>query len=219
MKRIYHPPKLRSGFLYSNLIAIVITLLIFVAIPLTQFLADFDKNRDTVLLSDIQIPPPDSLPPEPPPPKNEEIEESNPELKQELKPLNLSQLDVMLNPGLGNALNIGFNIARFGITPDTIAQIETFNLKDLDNSPRPIYKVTPIYPHALKRERINGKVVLILVISKEGDIVEADVVSSTLKEFELPAVNAAMKWKFEPGTKNGVTVQFKRYLPISFIVN
>ena len=49
-----------------------------------------------------------------------------------------------------------------------------------------------------------------------GNVVEAYAVKSTQREFESPAVQAVMKWKFKPGRKGGRAVNTKMQVPIVF---
>lgn len=215
-KKVYHPPKLSKGPVVSFGGALVLSILMFLALPLTQLLSDLKKPEMREVANDVSIPPPPAPPPEPPPEEEPEQEEEKPELQQEMQPLDLSQLDVALNPGVGDALNVGSAVIGFGVTPDTIAQMDIFELKDLDNSPRAVVKVPPVYPFQFKREGIEGQVRLIIVIDERGFVIDVKVQSSSHKEFEKPAIEAAMKWKFEPGTKNGKPVKVRRILPIAF---
>ncbi len=139
-----------------------------------------------------------------------------PELEQELQPLDLSQLDVALNPGVGDALSMGNAILGFGVTPNTIAQMDIFELKDLDNDPQRIVAVAPVYPFQFKRDGINGWVKLIIIIDERGKVVNAVVESSSHREFEKPGIEAVLQWRFEPGTRNGKPVKVRRLQPITF---
>ena len=99
-------------------------------------------------------------PPEPPEEEEEEIEIEKPELAQEIEPLQLNQLDFALNPGVGDALGFGSGVLGFEISPDSIAQMDVFGIDDLDESPRRIFAVQPVYPLQLRREHIAGSVTL-----------------------------------------------------------
>jgi len=215
-REVYHPPKISQGPVLASSGAFVLAVLIFLALPLTQLLSDLSKKADRIVSADPSIPPPPAPPPEPPPEEEPEKEEDKPELQQEVKPLDLSQLDVALNPGVGDALNVGNAILGFGITPDTIAQMDIFELKDLDNNPRRIFAVGPVYPFKFKQEGIEGSVRLIIIIDEKGRVIEAKVQRSTNREFEKPAIEAILQWKFEPGTKNGRPVKVRRLQPIGF---
>ena len=213
---VYHPPRLGRIPVGPVAGAAVLAVLIFLALPLTQLLSNLQKSDKPVRVGDITIPPPDAPPPEPPPPEEDEIEEEKPELEEEMKPLDISQLDAVLNPGFGDALSIGQAVRGFGMTPDTIAQMEIFELKDLDNNPRRIFAARPVYPFQFKREGIEGSVRTIIIIDERGNVIDAKIQSTTHKEFVKPAIDAVLQWKFEPGTRNGKPVKVRRIQPFSF---
>ncbi len=216
--RPYQAPPLSSGVsrILSYFSALGLALFIFLALPITQLLSERGSASTSVTLDPAAIPPPPAPPPEPPPEEEEVAEEDKPELEQEMQPLDLSQLDVALNPGVGDALNIGDAILGFGVTPDTIAQMDIFELKDLDNDPQRVVAVAPVYPFQFKRDGISGWVKLIIVIDERGRVINAKVESSSHREFERPGQEAVMQWRFEPGTRNGKPVKVRRLQPISF---
>ena len=218
-KSSYRPPNLNrqpSGPVGS---ALVLAGLILLAIPLTQLLSDLETEDTMIELMDVSLPPPDMLPPEPPEPPEEEEEEEKPEFEEEAEPLDLRQLDVQMNPGVGNALGIGQTVTAFGVTPDSISQMRIFELRDLDNDPRRIFAARPVYPFQFKREGIEGWVRLIIIVDEKGNVIEAKLQRSSHKEFVKPALDAILQWKFEPGTKNGRPVMVRRIQPISFKLN
>ena len=215
-KAVYIAPRLSKGPVVSVVGAMILASLIFLALPLTQLLSGLAKPETREIASSPTLPPPPAPPPEPPPPQEEEVEETKPELEEKQQRLDLNQLDVALNPGFGDALAMGTAIIGFGVTPNTIAQMEIFELKDLDNSPRRIFAVNPVYPFQFKRDRIEGRVRVEITVDKLGRVVNAKVRDATHREFEQPAIDAVLKWKFEPGTKNGEPVMVRRIQPISF---
>ncbi len=196
--------------------ASALALFIFLALPITQLLNEKGAPASTIVSESVSIPPPPAPPPEPPPPEEELVEVDVPELEKELHPLELSQLDVALNPGFGGALNISYALLGFGVTPNTIDEMDTFELKDLDNNPRRIVAIPPIYPYQLKRNKINGWVKLIIIIDERGKVIKADADSSSRWEFERPGIEAILQWRFEPGTRNGKPVKVRKRQSIAF---
>ena len=94
----------------------------------------------------------------------------------------------------------------------------TFTLNDLDKIPQAIYKAAPQYPFDLRNSKISGEVVMILYVDQHGRVVDVDIVSSTNPGFINNAVEAARKWRFEPGLRKGTAVSFKMQLPVKFNV-
>ena len=71
------------------------------------------------------------------------------------------------------------------------------------------------YPLKAQEEGIQGRVVVKVTISQQGDVVGADVVSGDPILAES-AVNTVKKWKFKPYVRNGKAVQAVMQLPFDF---
>jgi periplasmic protein TonB len=84
-----------------------------------------------------------------------------------------------------------------------------FNIGDLDQQPVARLRPGPTYPYDMRRAGINGTVVIEFIINTEGDVIQTQVVRSTHREFEMPALQAVQKWKFKPGRKGGRVVNVR----------
>jgi protein TonB len=84
-----------------------------------------------------------------------------------------------------------------------------FNVGDLDNPPVARVRQAPSYPYDMRRAGINGTVVVEFIINTEGDVIQTQVVRSSHREFEQPALQAVQKWKFKPGRKGGRVVNVR----------
>lgn len=93
---------------------------------------------------------------------------------------------------------------------------DLFNIADLDNPPQARFQPGPNYPFEMRRAGISGEVTVAFIVDSLGNVVEAYAVKSTQREFESPAVQAVMKWKFKPGRKGGRAVNTKMQVPIVF---
>jgi protein TonB len=158
---------------------------------------------------------------EPPPPSQimEEVEpeeEKKPELDQlDEQPLDLSELELALNPGGGDwggnfTISLDRHISKAG-REETI-----FSMGDLDQKPRAIYQPAPTYPPELHKKGLEGTVYVIFIIDRNGRVTNAKVQKSTHQAFERPALAAVRKWKFDPGKRGGKAVQFRMRVPITF---
>jgi periplasmic protein TonB len=97
---------------------------------------------------------------------------------------------------------------------------DVFNLKDLDQRPEPRgVRANPVYPFEMKRQGIPGEVVLRFIVDTNGDVRDIEVISSSQREFESPAMAAVLKWKFKPGRKGGKAVNTRMQIPINFNLN
>lgn len=84
-----------------------------------------------------------------------------------------------------------------------------FNVGDLDQQPVARVRPAPAYPYDMRRAGINGSVVVEFIINTEGDVIQTQVVKSSHREFEMPALQAVQKWKFKPGRKGGRVVNVR----------
>ncbi len=91
-----------------------------------------------------------------------------------------------------------------------------FDLAALDQAPVPTFQPQPIYPYDLRRSGINGSVVIEFVATSQGTVENARAVSSSHQRFEDAALQAVRRWRFRPGTKDGVPVNTRMQVPITF---
>jgi protein TonB len=162
-----------------------------------------------------------NIPPPPPPPEEdleeeEQEEEKPPELTEEAPPLDLSQLELALNPGFSD----GFLAGDFAVNLNTITggkdDVDAlFSMSDLDQKPRILRQPGPIL-NAAMRKKVPGKVNIIFIVNRSGDVTNPMVRSTTDPIFDKAALAAVKKWKFEPGKKNGQPVSFRMLVPITF---
>ncbi|MFA5257479.1 MAG: energy transducer TonB [Opitutales bacterium] len=94
-----------------------------------------------------------------------------------------------------------------------------FSLDELDRVPEARFKASPIYPFDMRSAGIEGSVVMILFVDPNGRVIDVSVVKATNAGFINAAVEAARKWRFEPGVRKGAPVSFKMSLPMTFSIN
>ncbi len=93
---------------------------------------------------------------------------------------------------------------------------DLFNVGDLDQKPVARIQPGPVYPYEMQRAGISGEVLVEFIINYNGDVVDARVIRSSHREFEVPAVQAVYKWKFKPGRKGGRAVNTRASQPLEF---
>ncbi len=93
---------------------------------------------------------------------------------------------------------------------------DLFDIANLDQAPVAKFQGPPSYPFEMRRAGISGEVSVAFIVSSNGDVVEAYAIKSTQREFEQPAVQAVLKWKFRPGRKGGRSVNTRMMVPIAF---
>lgn len=80
------------------------------------------------------------------------------------------------------------------------------------------YQARPDYPYSLRVSGNRGEVLVDFIVDPHGDVVKADVSRSSHPDFEAPAVEAVLKWKFKPGMKAGHPVYVHMAVPIVFLL-
>jgi periplasmic protein TonB len=85
--------------------------------------------------------------------------------------------------------------------------------------PQARYQAKPQYPFEMRRAGISGEVVVQLIVDKEGIPRRVHAVRSSRKDFEAAAVAAVEKWRFKPGTADGLPVDTPMAVPIVFTQN
>jgi protein TonB len=205
--------------LFSTAAAVVITLGLFLILPLMQTIGNpIPPDLEFRGVDAAQLPPP------PPPPAEEEPEpeeepEQPPELLEEAPPLDLAQLELALNPDLGEGLFGDFTVQLTGQMAggsDNNEMDKIFSLADLDQRPRAIFQRAPSYPSDLRKRNRRGTVYIVFQVDKQGKVVNPRVEKSTDPAFDRSALEAVRQWKFEPGTRNGEKVTFRMRVPITF---
>lgn len=193
---------------------ILMTTGIFLLLPFTQWLSDRDRDITELRRVDTVIPPPPPPPPEPEPPEPEPEPDDAPDLQQDLQQVDLSQLEVALNPGTGGGWDSAFAPMDFG-SPDAVADM-IFEVSDLDRVPRVIRRGRLEYPFELRRSGIQGTVRLLVVIDTDGRVRVQEVLEATNRAFVRPAIEAAENSVYETPTRNGEPVRTRFVLPIRF---
>jgi protein TonB len=81
-----------------------------------------------------------------------------------------------------------------------------------------INRVTPPYPDIAKRAGIQGPVQVLVTISEEGMVIDANVVSGS-PLLRSAALNAARRWVFTPTKLGSVPVKVQGILTFNFVLN
>jgi protein TonB len=204
--------------LFVLVCAASLTLALFLVLPLMQTIST-PPARDLIVqnldFGELEPPPP-------PPPEEEEQEEQPPdkppEFVEQSVPLELGQLELALNPGMGDGFGGDFAINLAGQLGEGDGEEidRIFSLDELDQRPSVIFQRVPTYPPELRKQRREGTVYVVFLVDTRGRVVSPRVEKSTDPAFERAALEAVKQWRFEPGTRRGEKVQFKMRIPITF---
>jgi TonB family protein len=113
----------------------------------------------------------------------------------------------------------GLIATAIGSSLHPLAANETTNTplpRSIEVPPKLIKAVKPVYPSVLRRHRVAGEVVVRFVVDKDGNTADLTIISSTHKLMEEAAIDAVLKWKFNPALKNGKPAAARMQLPVVF---
>lgn len=196
----------------AAMVSIIASILIFLALPITQW-TQAKPITATSLTTTSPTPPPPAQ--EPPPPEKPEPPPPQPESVEPPPPLTLSQLQLAMNPGMGSLSSANYAL-DWETSISLEEQLKAFEVADLDNPPRATYMPEPNYPYSMQRAGIEGVVQLELRIGVDGRPVELKASCPERPQLEKLTLDAARRWRFEPGTVGGKTIQYWIRMPVEF---
>jgi len=200
------------------ILGLLATIGLFMALPFFQLISTVGDPSVDISTLELSKPPPPQPPEQETPPPEEKKDEQKPELKRKQPKLTLAQLELALNPGMGDATSGGDFSMDFQV--DAMEELEfIFDISEVDRIPHPIYQVAPVYPYEMKQAGVSGTVRLLFVCDASGKVKRIRVQSSTHREFEEPSMQALRAWRFEPGMKDGHPVNVRMLVPFNFNVN
>ncbi|HEV8433656.1 MAG TPA: TonB family protein [Thermoanaerobaculia bacterium] len=124
-----------------------------------------------------------------------------------------------LTPGTGNS-NVGDpnGVDNIGQTASNATPAaDTVFHPGADVKPASvIFRVEPQYPQVALRTRMAGTVVVKCIVDRNGNVRDAEVVTSSFAAFNEPALNALQQWRFAPGSFRGKPVDTWFELTIRF---
>jgi len=217
MAKIYNPPKHRPAMrTLGTLAGIGISVLLFLAIPLTQIFTTYEKSPEEIDALDIATPPPPPPPEDPPPPPEAKEEEPPPELDTPPPPITLDQLDLALNPGTGSSISGDFALASFDLSGSDLGGLEIFELGDVDSPPKPRTSIEFTYPSAARRKGITGVVKVEYVVNERGRVEQINIVDSPDSILSKATEDVLNRARFEPAQKSGQLVKVRMRAAIPY---
>ncbi len=213
--KTYRVPPARNELALSLALGAGFALTLFVLMALAQMMGkvvppqtEIDETLMAYVAPDLEViegeePPPEEE--EPPPPEELEVEPPQ---------LSLDQLDIALNPGTGGSLAGDFAMPTIGTSQRDLGTESFVDFSDLDQIPRPIGVSGFNFPRRLKQKKVNGRVVLLIKLDEQGQVLDVQVDSSNLPAFDDFVRGEVKRWKFTPPTVQGRPVKAKARLPI-----
>jgi TonB family protein len=79
-----------------------------------------------------------------------------------------------------------------------------------------VYQPNPEYSDRAARKKIQGNVLLSIIVTAEGTVRDPQVTRSLDKDLDKNAMECVKKWKFEPATKDGKPVATHVAVEVTF---
>jgi TonB family protein len=195
--------------------ALVLAGLLFLVIPISRMQEDKPLPDLRVRKMRTLIP----MPPKAPPPREKRVEKKPPpstQIPRAMAELTLTQLDVDLIPGTGDALAMDLDMDGFAPTFDGVAEIEkVFDFSELPQVPGLLFIPEIQWPQDLARRGIkSGKVVLLILIDKKGKPRVESIHSSTHPSLEGVARRLAERARFSVSEMNGEAIRVRGEWPL-----
>ena len=185
-------------------------------LPLLQAInSPFQDNSVSRAMEIVSVPPP------PPPIMDEpddpepEPEPEPPQIESTPEPLDISQLEIMLNTGFGDFLGGDFGFQLKSAIESSEEMNEIFSSSELDQKARRLSVVQPRLTSTLLRQA-PATVVVIFIVDENGRVQDPKVQRTTNPSFDRSALSAIKQWKFEPAKIEGRAVSSRLRQSFSF---
>lgn len=190
--------------------SLFITMMVFFSLPLIESMVKKTKRLAVRRVGSVEI---QKVSPRILPLIKKKKVPPKPRLNQVQRQLSMMKMNVALDlqPGLGD-FGLNFNLGTV-LNADELV----FDIAQVDQAPKVVYQVAPIYPLAARHKAIEGKVVIKFIVHVDGSVSSIKIQSATPANlFEQSAINAVKKWRFKPGKRNNDSVATCVELPLEF---
>ena len=82
--------------------------------------------------------------------------------------------------------------------------------------PKRVYTPDPEYSEKARKKKINGTVVVAMIVTQEGRVRDVKISKSLEEGLDKQALAAVRAWKFEPATKDGKPVAVHLNVDVTF---
>lgn len=129
--------------------------------------------------------------------------------------LKITSLDLSLAPSLPLANTLDA-VSQFDVVMDTVSEVGMFEVGDLDQIPRPLFRPNPKYPSRMARLRMSGRVTILFHVNEQGKVDSASIEDATHEDFAREVRRQVDQWVFQPGLRNGSAVPYRMRQTIEF---
>jgi len=82
--------------------------------------------------------------------------------------------------------------------------------------PHAIYQPSPDYDEKARKKKIQGVVVLSVIVTQEGRTADIKVTKTLTPGLDQQAIKAVSRWRFDPATKDGQPCPVRIAVDVSF---
>ena len=102
------------------------------------------------------------------------------------------------------------------LASESRTEAEPYKIGGGVSAPSVVLKLEPEYSEEAREAKLQGEVLLSVVIDEKGDPHVVRVVRSLGMGLDEKATEAVLKWRFRPGLKDGRAVSVKAYVQVNF---
>lgn len=116
------------------------------------------------------------------------------------------------------AVTIAISVMFLGclLIPASASQQKVYKIGGDVSAPKVLYSTEPSYAPQPKRDKVQGTVLLGVVINTHGRAQNIHVIRSLNADLDKNAMKAVAKWKFQPATKDGKSVPVMANIEVNF---
>lgn len=107
-------------------------------------------------------------------------------------------------------------VGTIGVLSAQSGTKKVYELTDEITAPRLLEAATPGYTDEAKKKKIQGDVILTVIVNEKGDVTEPKVKKGLGAGLDESAIEAAKYFKYKPGTKDDTPVSVRMDLTFNF---
>ena len=129
----------------------------------------------------------------------------------------LEKIFLTQNDDLDSSIPDAWRAADFKSAGGDVAKVKNAPSPEQNvSAPRPIRTLDPEYSEEASRRRLQGSLVLWVVVDEKGDVVRIKLSRCLGMGLDEQAVQAVSQWKFQPAMRNGQPVAVQMNVEVTF---
>jgi len=132
--------------------------------------------------------------------------------------IDLPDVQFTINPKLATGMNLPApaSLSAPAAAAPALAG-GSLSIGELDNTVSPIFSPPPNYPREAKRLRIESTIQAKMYVDENGNVTKVEIIGGEHADlFASELKKSLRRWRFKPGTKDGIKVKWHAVIPINF---